>query len=40
MNTDDDNDIAPWYDMSGRRLSGTPTQKGVYIHNHKKVIIR
>lgn len=39
-NIDDDDDHAPWYDMSGRRLSGTPTQKGVYIHHHKKVVIR
>lgn len=29
-----------WYDMSGRRLGGKPTEKGVYINNGKKVIIR
>lgn len=40
MNIDDEDDNAPWYDMSGRRLLGTPTQKGVYIHNHRKVVIR
>ena len=29
-----------WYDMSGRRLSGKPSQKGVYINNGKKVIVK
>ena len=29
-----------WYDLSGRRLSGKPTQKGVYINNGKKVVIK
>ena len=29
-----------WYDLSGRRLSGKPTQKGLYIHGGKKVVIR
>ena len=28
---------APWYDLSGRRLNGQPTQKGIFIHNGKKV---
>jgi len=27
-----------WYDLSGRQLSGRPTQKGLYIHNGKKVV--
>ncbi len=26
-----------WYDLSGRRLAGQPTAKGIYIHNGKKV---
>ncbi len=26
-----------WYDLSGRKLSGKPTKKGVYIYNGKKV---
>jgi len=30
----------PWYDMTGRQLPGKPTQKGVYIHNRQKVVIR
>ena len=28
-----------WYDMSGRKLSQQPTQKGVYINNGRKVVI-
>ena len=27
-----------WYDLSGRQLSGRPTQKGLYIHHGKKVV--
>lgn len=26
-----------WYSVDGRRLSGEPTRKGIYIHNGKKV---
>ena len=29
-----------WYDLNGRKLSQKPTQKGVYIKNGKKVIIK
>lgn len=29
-----------WYSIDGRRLSGKPTQKGVYIMNGKKTIIK
>ncbi len=29
-----------YYDLSGRRLSGTPTEKGVYIINGKKVMMK
>lgn len=29
-----------WYDMSGRRLNGKPSQKGMYINNGKKVIVK
>ena len=36
---DTDSDSA-WYDMSGRRLSGKPGMKGMYINNGKKVIIK
>ena len=28
-----------WYTIDGQKLSGKPTQKGIYIHNgHKRVI--
>lgn len=27
-----------WYDLSGRRLQGVPTQKGIYVHNGRKYI--
>lgn len=29
-----------WYTLDGRRLSGKPTTKGVYIYNNVKVVIR
>lgn len=29
-----------WYDLQGRRLQGKPTQRGLYIRNGKKEIIR
>ena len=29
-----------WYSMDGRKLSGEPKAKGVYIHNGKKMIIK
>jgi len=29
-----------WYDLSGRRLNGMPIQRGVYIHNGQKVMIK
>ena len=29
-----------WYDLSGRKLSGKPASKGVYIQNGKKVVIK
>ena len=31
---------AIWYDLNGRRLQGKPAQKGLYIVNGKKVIIK
>ena len=30
----------PWYDLNGRRLTGKPVQKGIYINNGKKTIIK
>ena len=29
-----------WYDLSGRKVDKQPTQKGVYINNGKKVVIK
>ena len=29
-----------WYDMSGRKLDGKPSMKGIYINNGKKVIVK
>jgi hypothetical protein len=29
-----------WYDMQGRKLDSKPTQKGLYIHNGKKIVIK
>ena len=31
---------AQWYTLDGRKLTGVPTQKGVYIVNGKKIIIK
>lgn len=35
-----ENDSDAWYDMSGRRLQGKPTRKGLYIRNGKKTVIK
>lgn len=32
-------DVNDWYDLNGHRLNGKPTQKGVYIHKGKKLVI-
>ncbi len=29
-----------WYDLSGRRLQGKPSTKGLYIHNGNKVLVK
>ena len=29
-----------WYSLDGRKLSGKPTQRGIYINNGKKVVIK
>ena len=31
---------ATWYDLNGRKLSGKPTQKGIYINNGRKIAIK
>ena len=33
-------DADKWYMPDGRRLQGKPTQKGLYINNHRKVVVR
>ncbi len=38
VNAQSDEDV--WYTLNGHKLAGKPTQKGVYIHNNKKVIIK
>lgn len=38
--TNDTNTDGAWYDMQGRRLSGKPSQHGIYIKNGKKVMIK
>ena len=35
-----ENEADTWYDLSGRRLSGKPKAKGVYINNGRKVVIK
>ena len=35
-----ENEAAAWYDISGRKLTGKPAQKGIYINNGKKVVIK
>ncbi|MBQ8153706.1 MAG: hypothetical protein IJ069_08510 [Prevotella sp.] len=29
-----------WYDLNGRKLSGYPTKKGIYLNNNKKIVIK
>ena len=29
-----------WYDLSGRTLNGRPTQKGLYLHHGRRVVIK
>ena len=39
IDTAEDKDDAPWYTIDGRKLGTQPLQKGIYIHNGKKMII-
>jgi hypothetical protein len=32
--------VNQWYDLEGRKLQGKPTQKGVYISNGRKVVVK
>lgn len=31
---------ALWYDLTGRVIKGKPTQRGVYIHNRRKTVVK
>lgn len=35
-----DKDDATWFDLNGRRLQGKPAQKGVYVRDGRKVIVK
>ena len=35
-----DNEAGAWYTLDGRKLAGKPAQKGVYIHNGRKVAVK
>ena len=35
-----DNSMDAWYTLDGRRLTGKPTAKGLYINNGRKVVIK
>ena len=35
-----DNEAGAWYTLDGRKVSGKPTTKGLYIFNGKKVVIK
>ena len=36
----DIDDDGLWYTLSGMKLSGPPTKAGIYIHHHRKVVIK
>ena len=38
--TDFTNKAGAWFDLSGRKLNGKPTTKGIYVNNDKKVVIK
>ena len=40
VNENDNENDNYWYSLDGRKLSEKPTQKGVYIHNGKKMVIK
>ncbi len=35
-----EDEAAEWYSLDGRRLSGKPAHKGIYVRNGKKVVIK
>ena len=38
--TDSTDKVGAWYTLDGRKLQGMPTQKGLYIVNGKKIVIK
>ena len=40
LNVNDNDNEATWYDLNGRRLQGKPAQKGIYIKNGRKVVVK
>lgn len=38
--TENDKTAGVWFDLSGRRLNGKPSQKGIYISDGQKVVIQ
>jgi len=40
LNVNDNDNEATWYDLNGRKLNGKPAQKGIYIKNGKKVVVK
>ena len=40
VNSKSVNNKSDWYDLSGRKLNGQPTQKGIYVNNGKKIAIK
>ena len=35
-----DHEVGAWYTIDGRKLSGKPTQKGIYIKDGKKMVVK
>jgi hypothetical protein len=40
INIDAQMDVEGWYNVNGMKLDAAPAQKGVYIHNGKKVVLK
>ena len=40
LNVNDNDNEATWYDLNGRKLNGKPAQKGIYIKNGKKIVVK
>ena len=40
LNSDPSSLNAEWYDLNGRKLTGKPSTKGIYIHNGRKMVIK